>query len=138
MSETTDLAAALADNAAAATTPATSDNGSEPDRPAEPRAGGSRRRRADGLEGMVLAELQSLASGLGISGVARMRKGQLIDAIKSRQGTSSPSSQPATARAPSEAPDPRCVGGWPRERGSRRRAEWLRRATATVAPARAR
>ena len=34
---------------------------------------------------MVLAELQSMAGELGISGTARMRKGQLIEAIKERQ-----------------------------------------------------
>ena len=40
-----------------------------------------RRRAGTGLNGMVLAELQQMASGLGISGTARMRKGQLIEAI---------------------------------------------------------
>ena len=33
-----------------------------------------RRRSGTGLEGMVLAELQQVASGLGIKGTARMRK----------------------------------------------------------------
>ena len=45
-----------------------------------------RRRRAPGLNGMVLAELQQLASSLGIRGTGRMRKGQLIEAIKAAQG----------------------------------------------------
>ncbi len=45
------------------------------------------RKRTAGLSGMVLAELQGVAAGLGISGTARMRKGQLIDAIKERQGS---------------------------------------------------
>ena len=35
---------------------------------------------------MVLPELQALAASLGISGTARMRKGQLIEAITARQG----------------------------------------------------
>ncbi|KIF00587.1 hypothetical protein PL81_40395, partial [Streptomyces sp. RSD-27] len=35
-----------------------------------------RRRSGTGLEGMVLAELQQVASGLGIRGTARMRKSQ--------------------------------------------------------------
>ena len=43
------------------------------------------RKRTAGLSGMVLAELQSVAGELGISGTARMRKGQLIEAIKQRQ-----------------------------------------------------
>ena len=50
-----------------------------------------RRRRAPGLNGMVLAELQQLAAGLGIRGTGRMRKGQLIDAIKAAQGGGAPS-----------------------------------------------
>ncbi|MEV7417515.1 transcription termination factor Rho [Streptomyces sp. NPDC089919] len=44
-----------------------------------------RRRAGTGLEGMVLAELQQVASGLGIRGTARMRKSQLIDVIKEAQ-----------------------------------------------------
>jgi transcription termination factor Rho len=45
-----------------------------------------RRRRAGGLNGMVLAELQQLAGSLGISGTGRMRKGQLVEAIRAAQG----------------------------------------------------
>ncbi|MEU3904870.1 transcription termination factor Rho [Streptomyces goshikiensis] len=44
-----------------------------------------RRRSGTGLEGMVLAELQQVASGLGIRGTARMRKSQLIEVIKETQ-----------------------------------------------------
>ena len=44
-----------------------------------------RRRSGTGLESMVLAELQQVASGLGIKGTARMRKSQLIETIKERQ-----------------------------------------------------
>ncbi|GLW69164.1 hypothetical protein Kpho02_14630 [Kitasatospora phosalacinea] len=48
----------------------------------------ARRRRtaAAGLDGLVLAELQKLASSLGISGTGRLRKGQLIEAIKEKSG----------------------------------------------------
>nr|WP_203644274.1 transcription termination factor Rho [Streptomyces sp. SID14478] len=45
----------------------------------------ARRRRGTGLDGMVLAELQQVASGLGIRGTARMRKSQLIEVIKEAQ-----------------------------------------------------
>jgi transcription termination factor Rho len=45
-----------------------------------------KRRRAPGLSGMVLAELQQLAGSLGITGTGRMRKSQLIEAIKAAQG----------------------------------------------------
>ena len=43
------------------------------------------RRRAAGLSGMLLPELQALATSLGISGVGRMRKSDLVSAIQSRQ-----------------------------------------------------
>ncbi|MDQ7905636.1 transcription termination factor Rho [Phytohabitans sp. ZYX-F-186] len=50
-------------------------------------AGTARRaRRGTGLSAMLLPELQSLAASLGISGTARMRKGELIAAISERQG----------------------------------------------------
>ena len=57
---------------------------------------------------MVLPELQALAASLGISGTARMRKGQLIEAITARQGgpTDAPNNSPSSS-APadrSEAP----------------------------------
>ncbi|BCB84672.1 transcription termination factor Rho [Phytohabitans suffuscus] len=45
-----------------------------------------RARRGTGLSAMLLPELQSLAASLGISGTARMRKGELIAAISERQG----------------------------------------------------
>ncbi|MCF6521619.1 transcription termination factor Rho [Streptomyces sp. JJ36] len=76
MSDTTDLMGANADSSggAAAEAPAT-------DAPAAPK----RRRSGTGLEGMVLAELQQVASGLGIRGTARMRKSQLIEVIREKQ-----------------------------------------------------
>jgi transcription termination factor Rho len=55
-------------------------------RPARKQAAKPAGKRGAGLSGMVLAELQTLAAELGISGTARMRKGQLIEAIKERQG----------------------------------------------------
>jgi transcription termination factor Rho len=55
------------------------------------------RKRAAGLSGMVLAELQSVAGELGISGTARMRKGQLIEAIKERQDGGGAAAPPARA-----------------------------------------
>ncbi|MFP3987886.1 transcription termination factor Rho [Streptomyces sp. E11-3] len=78
MSDTTDLMGARVDETAAA--PAT-------DASAAPAgaSGSTRRRRGTGLEGMVLAELQQVASGLGIRGTARMRKSQLIEVIKEAQ-----------------------------------------------------
>ncbi|MGI5348786.1 transcription termination factor Rho [Streptomyces sp. CA-250714] len=91
MSDTTDLMGVNAETAAdGAAAPAT-DASATPASGAAPR----RRRSGTGLEGMVLAELQQVASSLGIRGTARMRKSQLIEVIKERQAGGS--SQPATA-----------------------------------------
>jgi transcription termination factor Rho len=60
-----------------------------------------RRTTGTGLNSMVLAELQQLASGLGISGTGRMRKSQLIEAIKEKSGGDpllAASAQPPAAR----------------------------------------
>src|SRR5215207_3431777 len=66
--------------------------------PASGDADKPRRRRASGLDGMVLAELQQLAGSLGITGTGRMRKSQLVDAIRTAQGGAVPS-VPAVAPA---------------------------------------
>jgi transcription termination factor Rho len=67
------------------TTDVTSDVSSVPT--SEEASGSTRRRRpGSGLAAMLLPELQSMASELGISGTARMRKGELIAAIQERQG----------------------------------------------------
>ncbi|MGW8782096.1 transcription termination factor Rho [Streptomyces sp. NPDC055796] len=62
-----------------------------------------RRRSGTGLEGMVLAELQQVASGLGIRGTARMRKSQLIEVIKEAQAGSSAPKAAAPAADAAEA-----------------------------------
>ncbi|WP_262852444.1 transcription termination factor Rho [Mumia quercus] len=51
---------------------------------------------------MVLPELQQIASGLGIKGVGKMRKGALIEAIQAAQGggASAPSAPTAATSAP--------------------------------------
>jgi transcription termination factor Rho len=49
----------------------------------------ARRNTGDGLSAKVLPELQAMASQLGITGTARMRKGELIEAIQTRQGGTS-------------------------------------------------
>lgn len=91
MSDTTDLMGVTADKTV--DSPA----------PAEGAATGTtarRRRSGTGLDGMVLAELQQVASGLGIKGTARMRKSQLIEVIKEAQGGSA---APKAAAAPAAA-----------------------------------
>ncbi|WP_372350211.1 transcription termination factor Rho [Streptomyces sp. KL116D] len=81
MSDTTDLMGVTADSSAAAPAASSADASAAP----ASGASGSRRRRGTGLDGMVLAELQQVASGLGIRGTARMRKSQLIEVIKEAQ-----------------------------------------------------
>ena len=105
MSDTTDLMGVRADNTVAA---------SEADAPANGAATASasrRRRSGTGLDGMVLAELQQVASGLGIKGTARMRKGQLIETIKERQagGGAAAAPAPASDGAPAEKPKRRAT-----------------------------
>ncbi|MGW4998504.1 transcription termination factor Rho [Streptomyces hydrogenans] len=95
MSDTTDLMGVTADSTVDAAAPA-----------AGAASGGTARRRRSGtgLEGMVLAELQQVASGLGIRGTARMRKSQLIEVIKEAQaGGGSAAPAPAKTEAAAEA-----------------------------------
>jgi transcription termination factor Rho len=71
--------------------------------------GATTRRKSPALSGMVLAELQTVASGLGITGTTRMRKGELIEAIREKQGQSAPARSASTetdkgSRAPSRKP----------------------------------
>ncbi|OLT18213.1 hypothetical protein BJF78_12350 [Pseudonocardia sp. CNS-139] len=64
-------------------------------------------RKAGGLTGMVLAELRQLAAELNISGITGMRKGDLIQAIKEKQGAAAtPAAQlelPANGAEPAPA-----------------------------------
>ncbi|MEV7178479.1 transcription termination factor Rho [Kitasatospora sp. NPDC093679] len=101
MSDTTDLMGARPDADA-------SDAAAAPAAPAR-----RRRSAAAGLDGLVLAELQKLATGLGISGTGRMRKSQLIEAIKEKSGgdpllaggaAPAPAAKRTTAKAAAAAP----------------------------------
>ena len=94
-----------------------------------------RRRGGTGLSAMLLPELQSLAASLGISGTARMRKGELITAISERQGGGAAEAAEGTARAPrtrSNAAETRAAGARGRAAGGRRRRR--RRPSADQAP----
>jgi transcription termination factor Rho len=46
------------------------------------------RTSSSGLSGMLLPELKQMAQSLGITGASTMRKGDLIEAIKAKQGSS--------------------------------------------------
>ncbi|WP_249138689.1 transcription termination factor Rho [Phycicoccus avicenniae] len=61
-------------------------------------------RRSGALSAMRLAELQGLASSMGITGTAKMRKGDLVTAIRARQNGES---GPAASTKAAEAPAPR-------------------------------
>jgi transcription termination factor Rho len=66
-------------------------------------------RRSGGLSTMRLAELQGLASSLGLSGTAKMRKGDLVTAIRARQSGGAAAAAPATSperTAPAASPEP--------------------------------
>jgi transcription termination factor Rho len=100
LTDTTDLFGA-ADTADAQAEPRPAADGAATP-PAAPRT--RRRATSGGLAAMVLPELQALAGTLGISGVGRLRKSQLIEAIQARQGTGA-AAAPAAAEAPAaEAP----------------------------------
>ncbi|KPC82755.1 MULTISPECIES: transcription termination factor Rho [Streptomyces] len=104
MSDTTDLMGVTADKNVDSSVPA------------EGAATGTtarRRRSGTGLDGMVLAELQQVASGLGIRGTARMRKSQLIEVIKEAQAGGS--SAPAPKAAESAGAD---AGSKPKRRAT--------------------
>jgi transcription termination factor Rho len=82
------------------------------------------RRRGTGLSGMLLPELQSLASGLGITGTARMRKGDLVAAIEARQGGNGDAGETGTRTVtpapagPVPAESPQAVDQPPPRRGT--------------------
>ncbi|WP_053726978.1 transcription termination factor Rho [Streptomyces sp. WM6378] len=96
MSDTTDLMGVTADSSVDTAAPAAGAASGTTSR---------RRRSGTGLDGMVLAELQQVASGLGIRGTARMRKSQLIEVIKEAQagGGSAAPAKGAASSADAEA-----------------------------------
>lgn len=77
-------------------------SGAEENALSTPSNGTTPRRRA-GLSGMVLAELRELAGQMGITGTAGLRKGDLIAAIKEKQGSGAPAKAEKPARAPKQA-----------------------------------
>ncbi|MGA8845855.1 MAG: transcription termination factor Rho [Nocardioides sp.] len=76
-----------------------------------PAAAPAPKKRAGGLNSMLLADLKAMAGGMGISGAGAMKKAQIVEAIKSAQAggpaTSPPRAQPqvekpAVAKKPAE------------------------------------
>jgi transcription termination factor Rho len=66
---------------------------------ADQASGRGKRRTGTGLSGLLLPELRLKAAELGIKGVTRMPKGQLIEAIQQRQGSSGAGAASAGAPA---------------------------------------
>lgn len=95
MSNTELLSSEAADNAAAAG----QQESAQPSATAE--SNGTTRRRG-GLSGMVLAELRQLAGELGID-TSGLRKGDLIAAIKERQGAAPQRSRTASKQSAAES-----------------------------------
>ncbi|MCD4852824.1 transcription termination factor Rho [Arthrobacter sp. AK01] len=81
MTETTELASAV-DTSSSAAEPSTAAT-----------------TKSSGLAGLKLAQLQALASQLGISGGSRMRKGDLVTAISAHRAGTSTTKAPAKATA---------------------------------------
>lgn len=116
MSDTTDLMGVSADSAdttAGDATPSATDASATS---AAPR----RRRSGSGLEGMVLAELQQVASALGIRGTARMRKSQLIEVIKDKQAAGAGAGAAGAAGSAAAGTEPGVNGAASADRPRRR------------------
>jgi transcription termination factor Rho len=78
------------------TEPTSSDAGAGADKPAKKRGGG--------LNSMLLADLKSMAAGMGIAGAGGMKKAQLVDAIKTQQSGAPRQEKPAQEKPAQEKP----------------------------------
>jgi transcription termination factor Rho len=76
------------------------------------------RRKAAGLSGKLLPELQQLAGDLGISGTGKLRKNELIAAIQAKQSGGSTTDAPAAKAAPAT----KSSGRSPRSASTQRQA----------------
>ncbi|BDA63564.1 transcription termination factor Rho [Actinomyces capricornis] len=76
------------------------------------------------LSTMRLAELQALAGQMGLKGTSRMRKSELVAAIREARGTSTPATAPTPDQAPSaEQPTGQAAPAEESARPRRRRAQ---------------
>ncbi len=92
------------------------------------------RKSGGALGGKVLAELQEIAAGLGIGGAKKMRKGELIDAIKAARGDA-PATAPAAAQATAPPASAPADEQQPAERPARSRAPRAAKSDDQQAPA---
>ncbi|MDN4162754.1 transcription termination factor Rho [Nocardioides abyssi] len=98
----------------------------------EPTSGGAARKRGGGLSSMLIADLRSMADGMGIAGASTMKKVQLVEAIKGAQAGGRPAAAApapeaaAHAQAPSE-PAAESTSEAPAETPVRRRSRGAQR-----------
>jgi transcription termination factor Rho len=92
-----------------AATPADSQD-TAPDAATKP---GRKASKSGGLGSMLLADLKSMAGGMGIAGAGSMKKAQLVEAIKAAQSPNASAGKPAEKQAqkqaekePAPSPDP--------------------------------
>ncbi|MDQ3611536.1 MAG: Rho termination factor N-terminal domain-containing protein, partial [Actinomycetota bacterium] len=123
MTDTTDL---LQEGAVAPASPETQDAAAA----AAPRT--RRRATSGGLAAMVLPELQAMAGQLGISGVGRLRKSQLIEAIQTSQAGTSRAAAPTADPAPAGSDAAGSVAGSPSSGAVRTARNGASPATASV------
>ena len=86
------------------------------------------KRRGSGLEGMLLPELKQLGASLGLKGTGTMRKGALIEAIKSAQGGARGGSKPKQDDAPGNPDGAAPADGGQANGGQRSRRQRAQRA----------
>ena len=60
--------------------------------------------KSAGLSSMLLADLKSMAAGLGIAGAGSMKKAQLVDAIKATQSGGGAKAEQPQAQVPQAEP----------------------------------
>ena len=62
------------------------------------------KKRSGGLNSMLIADLKSMAAGLGVAGAGSMKKAQLVEAIKAAQSSSQSGSQPKQDQSKQDQP----------------------------------
>ncbi len=80
----------------------------------------STKKRSGGLNSLLLADLKSMAGGLGISGVSSMKKAQLVAAISTAQSSGRNGSKTATAPSSDETKTDAPTSGASRSTRNRR------------------
>jgi transcription termination factor Rho len=67
-------------------------------------SGAAPKKRGGGLNSLLIADLRSMAGGMGIAGAGKMKKAELVDAIKAAQSGGRAGGGAAKAQAKAESP----------------------------------